>query len=288
MKRFALLLSLLTLAAPALARAQGAITFAMQSLDCAHSPHFGSVQWCFDTTAHGLYYWSGSAFVATPNTGGGTFSDTVTIAPVSTSHDALDITMPASTTGNSIAVKNSANQTLFAVPGGADSSHNSSQVASLAAIPIDTTNDAFFANIPSTDTAGNCFVCQDNSITQAAISQKGELFSSPTDTATVEIVANAPSGTSVDLMDLKVNGANKATVSKDGAITGAVVVTTLGVGSSPAVLATFGTCNSAAEGRSATETNSTGACSAGATATSSGSTHCQIYCNGTNWLQTGL
>lgn len=72
------------------------------------------------------------------------------------------------------------------------------------------------------------------------------------------------------------------------AVKGTSIASTLGVGSIPAHLSVFGTCNAAAEGRSATEDNSTVACLVGATATSAGTTHCQIYCNGTNWLQTGL
>lgn len=54
------------------------------------------------------------------------------------------------------------------------------------------------------------------------------------------------------------------------------------------ILSALGTCNATAEGGMATETNSTAACNAGATATSAGSTHCQVYCNGTNWIQTGF
>ena len=68
----------------------------------------------------------------------------------------------------------------------------------------------------------------------------------------------------------------------------ATVVGALGVGSTPAALATFGTCAAGKEGLFATETNSTAACAAGATATASGTTHCAIYCNGTNWVQLGI
>ena len=53
-------------------------------------------------------------------------------------------------------------------------------------------------------------------------------------------------------------------------------------------LATFGTCAPSVEGEMQTESNSTAACSLGATATSGGTTHCAIRCNGTNWIQTGL
>jgi hypothetical protein len=35
----------------------------------------------------------------------------------------------------------------------------------------------------------------------------------------------------------------------------------------------------------ATQTNSTGACSGGTIATTAGTTHCQVTCNGTNWIQ---
>ncbi len=76
-----------------------------------------------------------------------------------------------------------------------------------------------------------------------------------------------------------------ATVTAPGA---AMVCTDAGCAAPPSALATFGTCTSALEGAIQTETNSTAACSAGATATSAGTTHCQIRCNGTNWIQTGL
>jgi hypothetical protein len=56
----------------------------------------------------------------------------------------------------------------------------------------------------------------------------------------------------------------------------------------PAVLASLATCDAGHEGWYATETNSTAACSVGATATDAGTTHCALYCNGTNWVQTGL
>ncbi len=66
------------------------------------------------------------------------------------------------------------------------------------------------------------------------------------------------------------------------------LVGSIGVGATPQALANFGTCNSSTEGLSGTETNSTAACAVGATATSGGTTHCRMYCNGTNWVQTGL
>ncbi len=56
---------------------------------------------------------------------------------------------------------------------------------------------------------------------------------------------------------------------------------------SPEVLLAFGTCSGSSEGRVEIETNSTAACSAGTVATNGGTTHCQIYCNGSNWIQTG-
>jgi hypothetical protein len=46
-------------------------------------------------------------------------------------------------------------------------------------------------------------------------------------------------------------------------------------------------CNSTYEGQEAVQTNSTAACSAGAVATTGGTTACQIYCDGTDWIQTG-
>jgi hypothetical protein len=52
-------------------------------------------------------------------------------------------------------------------------------------------------------------------------------------------------------------------------------------------LANLGTCNTATTGHIAVQTNSTSACAAGATATSAGTTHCVVFCNGTNWIQTG-
>ena len=52
-------------------------------------------------------------------------------------------------------------------------------------------------------------------------------------------------------------------------------------------LSIYGTCAAGQEGRTGTQNNSTAACSAGATATSAGTTHCAIYCNGTNWIQLG-
>jgi len=56
----------------------------------------------------------------------------------------------------------------------------------------------------------------------------------------------------------------------------------------PQLLANFGTCNAAMEGARGTQTNSTAACANGTTATSAGATHCEIYCNGAAWKQTGL
>lgn len=54
-----------------------------------------------------------------------------------------------------------------------------------------------------------------------------------------------------------------------------------------ATLANLGTCNAATSGSIGVQTNSTAACSAGATATSAGTTHCVVFCNGTSWIQTG-
>lgn len=60
------------------------------------------------------------------------------------------------------------------------------------------------------------------------------------------------------------------------------------LGQPPMPLANFGSCSGSLEGQPETETNSTAACSNGTTATSAGTTHCAIRCNGTNWIQTGL
>jgi len=53
-------------------------------------------------------------------------------------------------------------------------------------------------------------------------------------------------------------------------------------------LASFGTFAPSIEGETQTESDSTAACSLGATATSGGTMHCAIRCNGTNWIQMGL
>lgn len=58
-------------------------------------------------------------------------------------------------------------------------------------------------------------------------------------------------------------------------------------GTPPDTIANLGTCNAASEGQERTQTNSTAACSAGTTATNAGTTHCQVYCNSSNWVQTG-
>lgn len=61
-----------------------------------------------------------------------------------------------------------------------------------------------------------------------------------------------------------------------------------GIGGTPVALATLPACASGFEGVYGTQTDSTAACSAGATATAAGTTHCAIYCNGTNWKQLGF
>jgi hypothetical protein len=53
-------------------------------------------------------------------------------------------------------------------------------------------------------------------------------------------------------------------------------------------LSTFGACGPSTEGEMQTQSNSTAVCSLGAMATSGGTTHCAVRCNGTNWIQTGL
>ncbi len=47
--------------------------FAMISVACLTSPDFGGMPFCFDTATHLFYYWSGTAFVASP---GGNFDST--------------------------------------------------------------------------------------------------------------------------------------------------------------------------------------------------------------------
>ena len=71
-------------------------------------------------------------------------------------------------------------------------------------------------------------------------------------------------------------------------ISGTDVVAGATIGSMPGLLSRFPACTTTNEGRSATETNSTSACSRGTVATSAGTIHCQIYCNGASWIQTGL
>lgn len=60
------------------------------------------------------------------------------------------------------------------------------------------------------------------------------------------------------------------------------------VGVQPETLASFPACASTSEGSFATQTDSAVACVAGVTAAAGGSTHCQMYCNGSNWVRTGL
>lgn len=68
-----------------------------------------------------------------------------------------------------------------------------------------------------------------------------------------------------------------------------ILKSTVGTGTNPAaILSTFGTCNSTTEGLYATQSDAAVACVAGVTAANGGSTHCAIYCNGTNWVRTGL
>lgn len=55
----------------------------------------------------------------------------------------------------------------------------------------------------------------------------------------------------------------------------------------PVVLSALPTCNASYEGTGRAQNNSTAACSAGATATNAGTTHCQLYCDGSAWKQTG-
>jgi hypothetical protein len=66
------------------------------------------------------------------------------------------------------------------------------------------------------------------------------------------------------------------------------VLGTTGIKTTPAALSAFGTCNAGAEGTFGTQSNSTAACVLSATATSAGTIHCAIYCNGTNWIQLGF
>lgn len=56
----------------------------------------------------------------------------------------------------------------------------------------------------------------------------------------------------------------------------------------PRPLANFGVCTSSLEGMHGTQSDSSVACVAGVTAGSGGTTHCEIRCNGTNWVRTGL
>jgi hypothetical protein len=59
----------------------------------------------------------------------------------------------------------------------------------------------------------------------------------------------------------------------------------------PAPLANSGTCGAigtATTGQYRTQNNSLAACVLGTTATTGGTTNCVIYCNGTNWVQTGF
>jgi hypothetical protein len=55
----------LMLAVAASAHAQQP-TFAMSSANCAKSPQQGNAIWCFDNVTHQMFYWSGSAFTASP------------------------------------------------------------------------------------------------------------------------------------------------------------------------------------------------------------------------------
>lgn len=56
----------------------------------------------------------------------------------------------------------------------------------------------------------------------------------------------------------------------------------------PAHLAAFPACDVTTEGSYGTQDDSAVACVATITAVAGGSTHCQMYCNGTNWVRTGL
>lgn len=72
-----------------------------------------------------------------------------------------------------------------------------------------------------------------------------------------------------------------------GSYTG-ILKSTVGAGTNPAaILSTFGTCNSTTEGLYATQSDAAVACVAGVTAAAGGSTHCGLYCNGSNWVRTG-
>jgi hypothetical protein len=53
-----------------------------------------------------------------------------------------------------------------------------------------------------------------------------------------------------------------------------------------AALASLPSCGAATEGGHAVATNCTG-CSAGSACTTGGSTHCEMYCNGSSYVQTG-
>lgn len=65
-------------------------------------------------------------------------------------------------------------------------------------------------------------------------------------------------------------------------------LSTQGVGTVPNTIANLATCNAGNEGLIARQTNSTAACSSGATATTAGTTHCFVGCNGANWIQFGF
>jgi len=52
----------------------------------------------------------------------------------------------------------------------------------------------------------------------------------------------------------------------------------------PVALATLPACSSTYDGAVARQTNSTAACSSGTTATSAGTTHCELICDGANWV----
>lgn len=125
-------------------------------------------------------------------------------------------------------------------------------------------------------TGGGAFSDSYSTNTNVGTTLKGQIADGST--AVANVIDNTNALTTQGAKDLSVrsNNVEVAYVGFGGAIV-----------SKPGTLAAIGTCTSATEGGMATETNSTGACSAGATATNAGTTHCQIYCNGTNWIQTG-
>lgn len=60
------------------------------------------------------------------------------------------------------------------------------------------------------------------------------------------------------------------------------------IGATPVNLSTLPTCAAGTEGLYGTQNDAAVACVAGVTAAAGGTTHCALYCNGTNWVRTGL